>query len=216
MAHQIYIVEDHPVMREGYGALEDREMDLEICGEAGSAETARKEIPEIQPDLAIVDLSLKGDSGLELIKDLQTLCPDLPILVVSMHDEALYAERALRAGAKGYVSKNEASRKVVEAIRRILSGRMYFSEDVSENLLKRYLVNDADEPRSAVQSLSDRELQVFECMGRGLTTREIAQELNLSPKTIDTYRSRVKEKLSVESNAELRRRSVVWVEQRAP
>jgi len=216
MAHQIYIVEDHPVMREGYGALEDREMDLAICGEAGSAEAARKEIPEVQPDLAIVDLSLKGDSGLELIKDLQTLCPDLPILVVSMHDEALYAERALRAGAKGYLSKNEASKKVVEAIRRILSGRMYFSEDVSENLLKRYLVNDANEPRSAVQSLSDRELQVFEYMGRGLTTREIAQELNLSPKTIDTYRSRVKEKLSVESNAELRRRSVVWVEQCTP
>lgn len=212
MADQIYIVEDHGVMRQGYAALVGREMGLEICGKTGSATEARGEIPGVDPDLAIVDLSLDEGSGLELIKDLQSQCSDLKVLVVSMHDESLYAERALEAGAEGYVSKSEPSETVVTAIRQILDGRMYFSEDINEQMLLRYLGRDTDSPQSPLDVLSDRELEVFEHMGRGLTTQEIAEALQLSPKTIGTYRSRAKEKLAVESNAELRRRAVVWVE----
>lgn len=212
MAEQIYIVEDHGVMRQGYASLVEREMGLQICGKTGSATDARGEIPEVDPDLAIVDLSLDEGSGLELIKDLQSQCCDLKVLVVSMHDESLYAERALEAGAEGYVSKGEPSETVVTAIRQLLDGRMYFSEDVNEQMLLRYLGRDTDGPQSPLDVLSDRELEVFEHMGRGLTTQEIAEALQLSPKTIGTYRSRAKEKLAVESNAELRRRAVVWVE----
>ena len=212
MADQIYIVEDHGVMRQGYASLVEREMGLKICGKTGSATDARGEIPEVDPDLAIVDLSLDEGSGLELIKDLQSQCSDLKVLVVSMHDESLYAERALEAGAEGYVSKSEPSETVVTAIRQLLDGRMYFSEDVNEQMLLRYLGRDTDGPQSPLDVLSDRELEVFEHMGRGLTTQEIAEALQLSPKTIGTYRSRAKEKLAVESNAELRRRAVVWVE----
>ncbi|MEF8796415.1 MAG: response regulator transcription factor [Salinivenus sp.] len=212
MADQIYIVEDHGVMRQGYASLVEREMGLQIRGKTGSATDARGEIPEVDPDLAIVDLSLDEGSGLELIKDLQSQCSDLKVLVVSMHDESLYAERALEAGAEGYVSKSEPSETVVTAIRQLLDGRMYFSEDINEQMLLRYLGRDTDGPQSPLDVLSDRELEVFEHMGRGLTTQEIAEALQLSPKTIGTYRSRAKEKLAVESNAELRRRAVVWVE----
>lgn len=212
MADQIYIVEDHCIMRQGYVSLVEREMGLKICGKTGSATDARGEIPEVDADLAIVDLSLDEGSGLELIKDLQSQCSNLKVLVVSMHDESLYAERALEAGAEGYVSKSAPSETVVTAIRQILDGRMYFSEDINEQMLLRYLGRDTDGPQSPLDVLSDRELQVFEHMGRGLTTQEIAEALQLSPKTIGTYRSRTKEKLAVESNAELRRRAVVWVE----
>lgn len=212
MSHQVYVVEDHSVMREGYIALVDREMDLDICGETASAREALHEIPEVKPDLAIVDLSLEQGSGLELIKDLRAQGEELKILVVSMHDEGLYAQRALNAGAEGYLTKREPSSKVVEAIRQILDGRMYFSEGINEQMILRYLGNNSEKVPSLVGELSDRELEVFEYIGRGLTTREIAEELQLSPKTIGTYRSRVKDKLAIDSNAELRRRAVIWVE----
>lgn len=216
MGHRIYIVEDHPVMRQGYATLIDREMDLEICGETGSADEARRHIPELDPDLVILDLSIEGGSGLELIKDLKAKRPDLKILVVSMHDETLYADRTLQAGALGYLMKNEADTKVVEAIRRILDGGVYLSKELSAEILLRFAGNERGRHRSPLDQLSDRELEVFEHMGHGLTTREIAEKLMLSPKTIDSYRTRVKEKLSIDSNAELRRRAVVWVEHCTP
>lgn len=212
MPHQIYIVEDHPVMRQGYAALIESEMGLETCGETGSAPVARQEIPELDPDLAIVDLSLQEGSGLELVKDLQDLCPEVSILVVSVHDELLYAERVLQAGAEGYLTKNEPSSKITEALRRILEGGMYFGEEVKKQLLLQFRTDKSEASEPILADLSDRELEVFEYIGRGLTTREIGEELNLSPKTIDTYRSRAKEKLGLDSNAELRRRAVVWLE----
>lgn len=212
MAHQVYIVEDHPVMRQGYAALVEAEMGLEICGETGAAPEARQEIPNTEPDLAIIDLSLQEGSGLELVKDLQDLCPDLPILVVSVHDEELYAERVLQAGASGYLRKSVPAETVVTAIHRILEGGIFFEEKIKEQMLFRFHGGDAKTAQPMLEDLSDRELEVFEYLGRGLTSNEIAEELNLSPKTIDTYRSRAKEKLGLSSNAALRRRAVVWLE----
>ncbi len=212
MAYQIYIVEDHPVMRQGYAALVEGEMGLEICGETGSAPEAHQEIHETEPDLAIVDLSLQEGSGLELVKNLRDLCPDLPILVVSVHDEELYAERVLQAGASGYLRKSVSTEKIVTAIHRILEGGLFFEEGLKKQMLSRLHGADSKTASSMLEDLSDRELEVFEYMGQGLTSNEIAEELNLSPKTIDTYRSRAKKKLGLDSNAALRRRAVVWLE----
>lgn len=216
MAHRIFIVEDHPVMRQGYAALISSDIDLEVCGGTGSADQARQAIPEAEPDLVIIDLSLEGGSGLDLIKDLHAKDPDLLILVVSMHDESLYADRVLQAGARGYLMKSEADDNVKKAIRRVLEGGVYLSDALSTEILLRYTGANKPGSTSPIEQLSDRELEVFEYMGRGLTTREIAECLMLSPKTIDSYRTRVKEKLSIDSNAELRRRAVIWVEQDVP
>ena len=212
MTHQIYLVEDHPVMRQGYATVIGQQVDLSICGEADSADEALRDVLSAEPDLVVLDLSLKGGSGLELIKDLQAQAPELPILVVSMHDESLYAERALRAGARGYLMKSEADTLVVKALREILGGGVYLSESMNAQLLMRFAGRASPAEGSSIGTLSDRELEVFEYMGRGLTTREIAEELVLSPKTIDSYRSRVKEKLNIDTNAQLRRRATMWVE----
>jgi len=212
MSHRIFVVDDHPVMRRGYAYLIDAEMDLGICGEAESAREALDRIPETDPDLAIVDLTLKGMGGLELIKRLQSQHPGVLILVVSMHDETLYADRALRAGARGYIMKSEVESAVVEAIQHILKGGVYVSEELSTKILLQYAGGASGEEESALERLSDRELEVFEYMGRGFTTREIAEKLALSPKTIDSYRSRIKDKMAVDSNNELTRRAVLWVE----
>ena len=199
-------------MRRGYSYLVDAEIDLEICGETGAALEALEQIPDVDPDLVIVDLTLEGMGGIELIKRLQSTDPDLPILVVSMHDESLYADRALRAGARGYIMKSEVESTVVEAIREILDGGIYVSEEFSTQVLMQYAGASGSKDESPLEQLSDRELEVFEYMGRGFETREIAEKLVLSPKTIDSYRARIKEKLSIESNAELTRRAVLWVE----
>ncbi len=212
MSHRIFVVDDHPVMRRGYAYLIDAEMDLGICGEAESAREALDRIPETDPDLAIVDLTLKGMGGLELIKRLQSQHPGVLILVVSMHDETLYADRALRAGARGYIMKSEVESAVGEAIQHILKGGVYVSEELSTKILLQYAGGASGEEESALERLSDRELEVFEYMGRGFTTREIAEKLALSPKTIDSYRSRIKDKMAVDSNNELTRRAVLWVE----
>ena len=187
---------------------------MSICGEAGSADAALHALMSAGPDLVVLDLYLEGGSGLELIKDLQAQVPKLPILVISMHDESLYAERALRAGARGYLMKSEADTKVVKAIREILGGGVYLSESMNAQLLLRIAGQQHGPDTSSIGTLSDRELEVFEYMGRGLTTREIAEELTLSPKTIDSYRSRVKEKLGVDTNPQLRRRATIWVQHR--
>jgi len=212
MSYQIFVVDDHPVMRRGYSYLIGAEMDMEICGEAESAQEALEKIPETSPDLALVDLTLKGMGGLELIKRLQAQEPDVRVLVVSMHDETLYADRALRAGARGYIMKDEVESTIVKAIRRILDGGVYVSDALSTRILLQYTGATPGEGESPLDRLSDRELEVFESMGRGYGTREIADQLALSPKTIDSYRSRIKDKLAIDSNSELTRRAVIWVE----
>lgn len=200
-------------MRQGYAALIEEEIDLEICGSTGSTVDARQRIPEIHPDLVILDLSLEDGSGLDLIKDLTAQFPDLPILVISMHEESIYADRVVRAGARGYLMKDEASGNVKKAVHQVLGGNIYLSEALNTEILLRFAGTNSSTGSSPINQLSDRELEVFEYMGRGMTTREIAEHLMLSPKTIDSYRTRVKEKLSIDTNATLRRRAVIWVEQ---
>ncbi len=211
--NRIFIVDDHPVMRRGYTTIIREELDLEICGEAGEGLEALEKIRACEPDLVISDLTLgSGMGGLELIKTLQTERPDLPVLVVSMHDEFIYADRALKAGAKGYVMKAEADTTIVKAVRRVLRGGIYVSEAISEKILFQFASGHAQEGKSQMAGLSDRELEVFEHMGLGRTTQEIADAMLLSPKTVESYRARIKEKLGVEHNTELIRRAVQWVE----
>lgn len=212
MSYKIFVVDDHPVMRRGYSYLIGAEMDMEICGEAESARGALEQMGEASPDLALVDLTLKGMGGLELIKRLQAQYPDVRVLVVSMHDETLYADRALRAGARGYIMKDEVESTIVKAIRRILDGGVYVSDALSTKILLQYTGAVPGKGESPLDRLSDRELEVFESMGRGYGTREIAERLALSPKTIDSYRSRIKDKLAIDRNSELTRRAVIWVE----
>lgn len=212
---RIYVVEDHPIMRKGYRYLIDAEMDLEVCGEAGSAMGALAEIPEVEPDLIIVDISLEGMSGLELIKRLQSLYPDLLILIISAHDEALFGERGLRAGAHGYIMKSEVDDVVITAIRRVLEGGYFVSEEMNTRIMRQFQQGnwDLEDDASPIEHLSDREYEVFELMGRGMTTDEIGEALHISPKTVESHRRRVKIKLGIDSTNELMRRATLWVEQ---
>jgi DNA-binding NarL/FixJ family response regulator len=213
MARRIFIVDDHPIMRRGYASLIGREPDLEICSEAGSAVEALSTIGNCSPDLAIIDISLGGMNGLELIKQLLAQRPHLLILVVSMHDESLYAERVLAAGAKGYIMKSVVDRTVIDAIRRILTGGYFVSEKMSSRFLSQLGGRrTAASPRMLVANLSDRELEVFELLGHGRTTAEIASALTISPKTVETHRARIKEKLGVATGRELLLYAVRWVE----
>jgi len=207
----IFVVDDHPVVRWGYISLINLEPDLEVCGEADTAFEALDKIPETNPDLAIVDISLEGMNGIELTKQLQVLHPDLPVLIVSMHDEVLYGDRALRAGARGYIMKREVRTKIVEAIRRLLNGGTYLSDQMSARLLNQYQGGRFDE-RSPLERLSDRELEVFELYGRGYSTREIAEALFISRKTVESHRNRIKDKLGIESTAQILQRAVQWVQ----
>ncbi len=207
----IFVVDDHPVVRWGYISLINLEPDLEVCGEADTAFEALEKIPAISPDLAIVDISLEGMNGIELTKQLQVLHPDLPVLIVSMHDEVLYGDRALRAGARGYIMKREVRTKIVEAIRRLLSGGSYLSDQMSTRLLDQYQSGRFDE-RSPIERLSDRELEVFELYGRGYSTREIAEALFISRKTVESHRNRIKDKLGLESTSQFLQHAVQWVQ----
>lgn len=207
----IIIVDDHPLMRKGLAQTLEAEPGLTVRAQVSSAEEALERFDELAPDLVIVDLSLPGMGGLELIKQLQSMHPDLPTLVVSRHDELLYAERAIRAGAKGYVMKLEASDAIVKAVRRVMDGGIYVSDEVSERLLQSMAAGKAPD-ESPLETLSDRELEVFELTGHGLTTREIAERLYLSVKTVESYRARIKQKLNLDSAAELMQHAVRWVE----
>lgn len=209
---KIFVVDDHSVMRWGYIALLNQESDLEVCGEAGTALEALEKVDDARPDLTIVDISLDGMSGIELTKHLQTQYPEMPILIVSMHEESLYGERALRAGAKGYIMKKEARVKIVDAIRHLLRGSFYLSDEMSTKILLQYQGRKMDEEASSIDRLSDRELEVFELFGRGYSTREIAEALLISPKTVDSHRTRIKTKLALESTPELLQRAVHWVQ----
>lgn len=215
MKRKIFVVDDHPIMRKGYQFLLAQEPDLEVCGEAGTALEALERIAEARPDLVVVDITLGGMSGLELVKHLQAQWPELPTLVVSTHDEALYGERALLAGARGYIMKNEVDTAVVEAIRRVLRGGFYLSEAMSTQILTRFQRQGslpAAGDANPIRRLTDRELEVFERIGQGLTTQQIAEALLISPKTVESHRGRIKEKLAVATTTMLVQRATLWVE----
>jgi DNA-binding NarL/FixJ family response regulator len=212
MANHVFLVEDHPISRRGLEAILDAELDLKVCGEAGTAAEARDKIPEADPDLVLVDLSLATGSGLELIKNLQNRRPELPLLVVSMHDEVLYALRCVRAGARGYVMKRRASETLLDAVRQVLDGRIYLSEEMKKRVNQGLEERSEAPVESPLDALSDRELQIFECLGDGLKTSEIAEQIHLSPKTVSSHQSRIKNKLGIDSTPKLRRWAAIWVE----
>jgi len=206
------IVDDHALVRLGLTQLIAQEPDLEVCGDAADAEEALERARQTQPDLVVVDISLKSGSGIELIKQLKARDTNVKVLVASMHEESLFAERALRAGALGYINKQQASENVVAAIRQVLAGQVYLSAEMTSHLLHRFGHQQQDAlRRSSVESLSDREWQVFELIGRGLTTRQIAERLHLSVKTIETHREHIKGKLGLASSSELARHAVQWL-----
>ena len=204
------LVDDHPIVREGLAARIEMEGDLLVCGMAAAAEHAIDLVAQLNPDLVVTDLSLSGKPGLELIKDLRAARPTLPILVLSIHDEELWAERVLRAGAQGYVMKAQATEKVMEAIHRVLSGGVWISDHMSSQLLGRLTQGRNTPSDSPLATLSDRELEVFQMIGRGLSMREIAVQLYLSAKTVEVHREHIKEKLGLKSSAELLRYAVTY------
>lgn len=209
---RVFLVEDHPVFRLGLRELIEQELDLQVCGEAENIGTAWDRIVRIRPDLVVVDISLVGRSGLELVKQLKDEFAEMPTLVLSMHEEALYAERSLQAGARGYIMKHETSDLIVDAIRKVCSGGVYLSAKVTNNILYKMVGGPAKGPLPQ-QCLTNRELEVFEMIGRGLTTQEISKRLCLSAKTVGTYRERIKEKMQLRNASELAQRAVQWVEQ---
>ncbi|MGC2212140.1 MAG: response regulator transcription factor [Silvibacterium sp.] len=196
-------MDDHPLLRQGLALLINREQDLAVCGEAEEAQAAMMAIAGKQPDILIADISLNGPDGLDLLKSLRTLYPDLPVLILSMHDESIYAERALRARANGYIMKQEATEKVLVAVRRILGGDIYLSDRMANKLLHQYISGVSADMKSQLSALSDRELEVFRLIGEGRGTRQIAEKLHLSIKTVETYQAHIKEKLSLRSGREL-------------
>ena len=207
---RVMIVDDHPVVRHGLAHVIESDPHLEICAEASSVEEALRLVPTTKPEVIVVDLNLGGTSGLELIKRVKAIDPGVRMLVTSMHDERLYAERSLRAGALGYVHKQEALESVIAAIRQVLRGEIYVSPSVAEHMLQRAVRGQDPGEFSPLERLSDRELEVFGLIGTGLTTRQIAQKLHLSPKTIETHRDHIKTKLRLTNNNELVRQAVEW------
>lgn len=209
---KVFVVDDHPIIRQGLAQLIRQEDDMVYCGDAEDAPEALKGIETTRPTVALVDITLKTTSGIELIKDIRIRHPELPVLVLSMHDESFYAERVLRAGARGYVMKEEATEKVVSAIRKILAGEIYLSDKMAANMLSK-LVEGRDGTKAfPIERLSDRELEVFELIGRGMGTRQIANKLHLSVKTIESHRANLKVKLRVDTATELLRHAINWVQ----
>jgi DNA-binding NarL/FixJ family response regulator len=199
----VFVVDDHPLLRQGLALLINQEHDLMVCGEAEEAHAAMKAIAVTRPDILIADISLKGPDGLDLLKSLRASYPDLPVLILSMHDESIYAERALRARANGYIMKQEATEKVLVALRRILGGDIYLSEKMANKLLHQYISGAPADLNSRLSALSDRELEVFRLIGEGRSTRQIAECLHLSIKTVETYQAHIKDKLFLRSGREL-------------
>ena len=210
---RILIVDDHPMMRDGLRQLIANEPDLEVCGEVDDAPAALQQAERLKPDIALVDITLRSGNGLELIKDLQVRVPNTAVLVLSMHDESLYAERVLRAGGRGYIMKQEGGKKIIEGIRQVASGRTFVSETISSKILDSFSRNNAG--KSAVETLTDREFEVFQLIGQGLSTKEMAEKLRVSVKTIEVHRVNIKEKLNTPTATELIRFAVRWLETRA-
>jgi len=209
---RIFLVDDHPLVREWLTNLINQQPDLAVCGEAETGPQAMQSILALRPDIAIVDISLKDSSGIELIKDLKQSLPSTLVLVLSMHEESHYAERALRAGAKGYIMKRETTRKVISAIRQVLAGGVYISEEIATSLAAQFVTGKTVSAGSPIEQLSDRELEVFELLGQGRGTRQIAEVLRVSVKTVQAYCARIKEKLNLSSATELLREAVRWYE----
>jgi len=207
---KVFVVDDHPIVRQGLTLLINREQDLAVCGEAEDAQSAMQSVTSVRPDIMVVDISLNGPDGLDLLKDIRMRHPDLPVLILSMHDESIYAERALRAGAQGYIMKQEATEKVLVALRRILSHEIYVSERIANRMLQRYIGSPNAERPSSVADLTDRELEVFRLIGEGHSTRQIAEELHISVKTVESYQAHIKEKLSLRSARELVQHAIQW------
>ncbi|HVC95021.1 MAG TPA: response regulator transcription factor [Pirellulales bacterium] len=211
---RILIVDDHPLVREGLIGLIGSQSDFEVCGEAAGMDDARRLVESARPDVAIIDLTLSDGSGIELIKELKERRADLKLLVLSMHEESLFAERALRAGAVGYVHKHEASRTIVQAVRTVLEGRLYLSQRLTQRMLERAVRPGGDTGASPIERLTDREMEVFELLGEGLTSRQIATRLQLSPKTVETHREHIKDKLDLKNGTELTKHALQWVLER--
>lgn len=213
---RVLIVDDHPIFRNGITQLINHEADLHVCGEICSAAQALGAVDELKPDIVVLDISIQGTNGIELMKSIRALHPQLPAIMVSMHDESVYAERALRAGARGYVMKAAPSEKVIEALRRVLGGGLYLSEAIGGRLLDTFLNGRASNVgTSTIEQLSDREIEVFRAVGEGRGTREIARTLFLSVKTVETHRAHIKEKLQLKTAPELVRAAVEWVNREA-
>ena len=205
----IFIVDDHPIVRQGLALLINREADLAVCGDAEEANSALRRIEELKPDLIVLDISLNGPDGLDLLKNIRVRDSNLPVLVLSMLDEMLYAERSLSAGANGYIMKQEATERVLVAIRRILAGEIYVSDRMSSRMLHRF-VGGTQAERSPMAGLTDRELEVFRLIGEGHGTRQIAEELCISVKTVESYQAHIKDKLSLKNGRELVQRAIQW------
>lgn len=206
----VLIVDDHPIVRQGLALLINREADLRVCGDAEEANSALLRIEELKPDLVVLDISLNGPDGLDLLKDLRLRDPNLPVLILSMLNESLYAERALRAGANGFIMKQEATERVLVAIRRILGGEVYLSDRMANRMLHRFVGGGPAQDRSPIAGLTDRELEVFRLIGEGHGTRQIADELHISVKTVESYQAHIKDKLSLKNARELVQLAVQW------
>jgi len=211
---RVIVVDDHPLFRERLCQLINDEQDMEICGEAENAQPALQIIRETSPNLAIVDITLKTSSGLELVKNIRALSIGVPVLVLSMHDESLYAERALRAGAMGYITKSEEAAQVILAVRSVLAGKIYLSQEMTLTFLKGLTTSGDRVSPHSVDRLTDRELQVLDLIGRGRTSREIAEVLKLGVTTVDTYRARIKQKMNYRNAMELQLFAIRWVSER--
>jgi DNA-binding NarL/FixJ family response regulator len=208
---RVAIVDDHPSAREGLRALLEREGGFEVCGEAGDALGAIKMIRQTSPDVAIVDISLENETSLELIRRLKAKNPTIRILVWSMFDDLVYAERALAAGSMGYINKREATQKIFAAIRKVMDGEVYVSEKLANHMIHRSVGGRPRDGKTPIQTLSDRELEVFRMIGQGMTTAEISRALHLSVKTVETHRQRIKDKLRIEDASKLVREAAQWV-----
>jgi DNA-binding NarL/FixJ family response regulator len=208
---RILIVDDHPIVRDGLVTLINHENDLKVCGEAEEPQQALEAISELKPDVVIVDVTLKGSNGIELTKSIKARFSGLPVIVLSIHDESIYAERALRAGAQGYLMKEVVSERIITAIRTVLSGEVYVSNAMSKRMLRKLAGGKVDTISAPMDSLSDRELEVFRLIGQGYKVSKIAQRMHLSIKTVETYRARIKEKLSLADADELLQYAIKWV-----
>jgi len=209
---RVFVVDDHPIVREGLTQLVNQEPDLQVCGEAGSARQALKAMAESKPDVAVVDLSLRETSGIQLIKDIKTRHPDLGVVVLSMYDERFHAERALAAGASGYIMKTEATDKVVVAIRRVFAGGIYLSNQMTTRVVRKSVTGRPATGVSPVARLTNRQFEIFELIGRGKSTREIAESLHRSVKTVETHRAHIMKKLELKNARELQRYATQWVQ----
>jgi DNA-binding NarL/FixJ family response regulator len=207
---RVLLVDDHPIVRQGLALLIDREPDLSVCGEADGAHSAFHAIETLRPDLMVLDISLSGPDGLDVLKEIRIKTASLPILILSMHDESIYAERAMRAGANGYIMKQEATERVLVAIRRIMQGDVYLSDRLTNTMLQQYVRGASTAKKSPLVNLTDRELEVFRLIGEGHGTRQIADELHLSVKTIESYQAHIKEKLALRNARELVQHAIEW------